>query len=242
MTPHRSYILCGTPRSGSTLLCSLLRSSGVAGQPESWFRLPNRAAWAQGWGIANGRGDYAWSDYLSAAISAGTGTNGVFGLRLMWNMLGELVADLGGAPVSQQADLLGRTFGPAQFICLSRRDLVAQAVSRHKAEVSGTWHLGFGEAENPAVPHYDAASIGRYLNEATADALAWEGWFTAQGITPHCVFYEDLADNPAAVAEDTLTWLGLSPRGPLVATNRRMADETSASWAKRFRAETFQSG
>ena len=35
---RNSYIICSTPRTGSTLLCSLLRATNVAGIPESYFR------------------------------------------------------------------------------------------------------------------------------------------------------------------------------------------------------------
>jgi len=35
-----AYLICGTPRTGSTLLCDLLRATGIAGRPESYFRLP----------------------------------------------------------------------------------------------------------------------------------------------------------------------------------------------------------
>ena len=32
-----SYLVCATPRSGSTLLCELLKDTGVAGRPEEYF-------------------------------------------------------------------------------------------------------------------------------------------------------------------------------------------------------------
>lgn len=35
--PERSYLVCATPRSGSTLLCKALRETGVAGKPEEYF-------------------------------------------------------------------------------------------------------------------------------------------------------------------------------------------------------------
>src|SRR6201991_2549603 len=35
--PNRSYLVCATPRSGSTLLCEALKSTGVAGRPEEYF-------------------------------------------------------------------------------------------------------------------------------------------------------------------------------------------------------------
>src|SRR3712207_7978474 len=37
MVPKRSYLVCATPRSGSTLLCHLLEQTGVAGRPEEYF-------------------------------------------------------------------------------------------------------------------------------------------------------------------------------------------------------------
>src|SRR5919204_6001172 len=36
-TPSRSYLICATPRSGSTLLCEALKSTGVAGVPDEYF-------------------------------------------------------------------------------------------------------------------------------------------------------------------------------------------------------------
>jgi LPS sulfotransferase NodH len=48
----RCYLLCGTPRTGSTLLCNLLASTGVAGRPESYFREPDEPMWAKRFGVS----------------------------------------------------------------------------------------------------------------------------------------------------------------------------------------------
>jgi Stf0 sulphotransferase len=37
MSPNRSYLVCATPRSGSTLVCQALKATGVAGRPEEYF-------------------------------------------------------------------------------------------------------------------------------------------------------------------------------------------------------------
>ena len=37
MEPDRSYLVCATPRSGSTLVCHALEETGVAGRPEEYF-------------------------------------------------------------------------------------------------------------------------------------------------------------------------------------------------------------
>ena len=112
--------------------------------------------------------------YLSAALRAGLGQNGVYGLRMMWDTMGELRARFGAdRNDGRDAERLAASFGPMRFVHLQRRDLVAQAVSRHKAEVSGTWHLGIEEAEHPTEPFYDFAQINAYLHEAVADNGAW---------------------------------------------------------------------
>jgi trehalose 2-sulfotransferase len=237
-----SYVICATPRSGSTLLCYLLRSSGVAGQPESWFRSQDRAEWAADWRITAADGRYDWPAYLAAAITAATTANGTLGLRLMWNMLCELTAELGPAPPASQAALLAQTFGPLRYIHLTRRDLVAQAISRHKAEVSGTWHLGFEEAETPTVPTYDFNRITRYLREATADNAVWENWFSVNNITPIPVTYEHLSADPVATALAVLGQLGLTPAQTLHAPNVKMADAVSADWAARYLDEAARAG
>ncbi|MGH3680948.1 MAG: Stf0 family sulfotransferase [Natronosporangium sp.] len=42
-----AYLICATSRTGSTLLCGLLRSTGVAGRPESYVRQPDEPAWGR---------------------------------------------------------------------------------------------------------------------------------------------------------------------------------------------------
>ncbi len=53
----------------------------------------------------------------------------------MWDHLTQLTRDLGGD------DDLEAVFGQQKYIYLQRLDRVGKAVSRHKAEVSGTWAL-----------------------------------------------------------------------------------------------------
>ena len=41
------YVICGTPRTGSTLLCGLLASTKMAGDPHWFYRRQNIAEWAE---------------------------------------------------------------------------------------------------------------------------------------------------------------------------------------------------
>ncbi|MEO8243197.1 MAG: Stf0 family sulfotransferase [bacterium] len=230
-----NLILCATPRSGSTLLCALLRSSGVAGWPESWFRPQDMGEFAADWRIARADGSYVWSDYLTAARAAGSSANGVFAVRVMWDHLAPLARRLGVDGVTPA--LLERTFGPCRYVLLTRGDLVAQAVSRQKAEVSGMWHLGIEEALHPRRPVYDFAAISGYIAEAEADERAWDAWFARHDILPLRLRYEPLSAAPEETARRVLRHLDLPDDVPMSARNIRMADSVSANWAARYRAE-----
>jgi LPS sulfotransferase NodH len=120
----KSYLVCATPRSGSTLLCHLLGQTGVAGRPEEYFealrhsglprqpeeyfdrqrhaniieRLAFREMPDEG---PRGEPNPLWSPdtydrYLAWALDAGTTPNGVFGAKLMWGYLGDFVELLRG--------------------------------------------------------------------------------------------------------------------------------------------------
>lgn len=124
MTPTRSYLVCATPRSGSTLLCHLLDQTGVAGHPEEYFEALTHS------GVPRRPEEYfdrerhanivqrlafrempdqrvrpqpnaLWSretygEYLGWALAQGTTPNGVFGAKLMWGYLGDFARLLRG--------------------------------------------------------------------------------------------------------------------------------------------------
>jgi LPS sulfotransferase NodH len=153
----RSYALCGTPRTGSTLLCSLLRSTGVLGRPESYFREPDEVAWAARFGLATEGGrvrDYR--AFVNAARSAGTSNNGVFGARIMWGSLERMMEGLGRVPGKPDLPVLEGALGPLTFVHLRREDIAAQAVSWCRAEQTGYWQRGDVVAREP---HQDIARM-----------------------------------------------------------------------------------
>ena len=111
-----SYLVCATPRSGSTLFCEALAATGVAGRPAEYFEamygtgLPRRptdyfeglreipaASFladhlpAEGGEARAALGASAsYRHYLAWVLAAGTTPNGVFGAKLMWGHVGSL--------------------------------------------------------------------------------------------------------------------------------------------------------
>ena len=236
-----SYLLCATPRSGSTLLCGLLHSTGVAGRPESYFRRDDLDAYAARWAVpraADGLVDKA--AFVRAAVAAGSTPNGVFGARIMWGTMTELTDALAtayhGDPASGLA-LLRQAFGRTRFLHLRRNDTVAQAVSWARAEQTHFWHPGEEVTAGGQQPQFDRDLIGRLIDTIIAHEAAWQGWFADQGIKPYEVSYEDLAADPVGVTEAVLSFLGLAlPSDRTIAVqDRQQADQLNADWIARFR-------
>ena len=91
--PTTAYIICGTPRSGSTLLCDLLAGTAAAGRPNSYFRPPSITEFATRMGIPIAAGTEGVTfdrAYLAAVLEAGRAGTALFGLRLMWDAVADL--------------------------------------------------------------------------------------------------------------------------------------------------------
>ena len=248
------YIICGTPRSGSTLLCGLLASTKAAGDPDSFYRRQDIAWWAEQWRLpaADPAGTPAFeAAYLAAAIEAGKGGTPIFGLRLMHENLAELQAILGRIFPGLPSDTarFERAFGRVLYIHLSRENIVAQAISRVKAEQTGLWHVAPDgtEIERVAPPQplrYDFEWIRREVVGLKAHDAAWNAWFAAHAITPLRVVYEQLSGDPAGTLARICDALGVpAPNArdlkPGVAI---LSDETSRDWQRRYLADIAAGG
>jgi LPS sulfotransferase NodH len=168
MSPSRSYLVCATPRSGSTLVCQALKATGVAGRPEEYFEAlrhsgrPRRPE--EYFGGMDDRsvldhlgertvGDdpqprsplwsrAAYDRYLDWAMETGTTGNGVFGAKLMWGYFEDFVSLLRNVPRYRDVpleDLMTTVFPEVTFIRVVRANKIRQAVSLWKAVQTATW-------------------------------------------------------------------------------------------------------
>lgn len=240
------YVICTTPRSGSTLLCGMLAATGRMGVPDSFYRTQSRKEWAADWGVQTTYGAPGHAaEFLAAARAAGSGETGRFGMRLMAENRAAMLTEFRGlfqGPVSDM-ELLQQAFGPVALIHLCREDKVAQSVSRVKAEQTGLWHRAPDGREverlSPPMPAvYDFDRIDRVCAALVADEALWNTWFRAEGLDPLRLTYEGLAENPGtalcAIAERVGVTLDLPLPVPGVA---RLSDATSQNWAARYRDE-----
>lgn len=243
------YIICGTPRTGSTLLCNLLAATGSAGNPDSYYGKKFMADWAREWNLpdpATMREEDFDRIYLSAAIRAGKGGTGMFGLRLMRENLEDLMAILSRIFPGLESDAarLERAFGRLLYVHLTRKDKLAQAISYIKAQQTGLWHIAPDGTEierlaPPQEPRYGFERIRDEVARLEAYDAAWNTWFAAQRITPLRVVYEQLEADPAATLQRVCETLGMpAPQAHEVRPGvARLSDATNEEWERLYRQD-----
>ncbi|WP_299296191.1 Stf0 family sulfotransferase [uncultured Tateyamaria sp.] len=239
----RTYMLCTSPRSGSTMLCGMLAATGVAGAPQSYFHRPDISSWARGMDLPD---NAPLADIISAVH--GTGTHGLTGIRLQDHSRAFLMDKLAQyGPTDPQR--IEAAFGPTRYIWLRRTDKLAQAISVLRAEQTGLWH---GNADGTDLERitpsrddgYDAEAITAQINAFTASDRTWLNWFSTHGITPWSLTYETLVDDPQTSLRMILIHLGLDQdiADDITPPTRKLADATSDNWTARYRADVLAKG
>jgi LPS sulfotransferase NodH len=221
----------------------------VAGNPHSFFRSQDFAEWAEEFNVpVSGWHDHQAFDqsYLEAVVKYGTGDTGLFGMRVMWESLGDLSIRLETLFPGLPNDIarFQSAFGPPVYLHLSRKDKVAQAVSRWKAQQTGLWHVDADGTERERLepgqtPGYDAKELSKIVTELEDHDAAWAHWFALQGVVPVSITYEMLSARPQATLALILSALGQDKTIAETVAPRtaKLADNESREWADRFRAE-----
>ena len=252
MKLKNSYIICSTPRSGSTLLCDLLTATGVAGRPNSFFIKNFYSDWALYLNVCvtDWKSDQEFDQaYLDAVLIEGTAQTQVFGQRLQWENLQELSNRLEDFYPARRSDSdrLFAAFGTTHYIYLSRKDKIAQAISLLRAQQSGLWHIHPDGTERERLtpghtPVYDGKALSKLVTEIKQHDAAWVSWFGRQKIQPFSVTYEALCAAPQSIIADILSSMNLDPihAHSIQPMTAKLSNNESKQWAKRFREE--QSG
>jgi trehalose 2-sulfotransferase len=266
LSPSLHYIVAATPRSGSTLLCELLKGSGVAGRPNEDFqalRATSRPRQPRQYfdgfedafvdqlaptdpGTAETPEQFAAA--LAASKQASTTPNGVYGTKVMWGYFDELAQRLATLPGLQGAslpDALSATFPALRFVQIQRADKIGQAISLWTAVQTLTWrdegdspeHRGPGADREP---FYDFAAIDHLVRLQTDHEDAWTAWLDSHDFPAYRVRYEDLAEAPQEHVRNVIEWLGV-PGGEEAHVPapkmRKQSNGRSAEWAARYRDE-----
>ena len=218
----RGYLICSSPRSGSSYLCELLASTGVLGVPREYLNVADR------WGQVDGKPPADPRALLDRVLTAGATPNGIYALKAHADHF---------AAVAAVVDPL-RALPNLRFVSIRRRDILAQAISWLRAGQS----LQFRATDRQrGVPTYDASAIRGYLAMLAEQRAAWNRMFAATGCAPLAIEYERLMQEPQRDVDRVAQFVGVAlPASivPALVTITIQRDDLNAEWQRRFLEET----
>jgi len=225
--PKKTYLICSTGRSGSTLLCSLLGSTGLMGMPHEYFHVAQHSQQLLKRLLPTVTGKITSDSYFDAVVKHRTSPNGVFGIK----------AHLDQCLPSFKNGFIPRYFGKIHYVVIRRSDLVAQAVSLVIASQTGKWTSHENAAKDP---QYSYKSIGQALSSTIYKNFLWTHFFAVNGINACEVIYEQILENPTAEVQRIADFMGIDAQLSVNLDNAGLskeATELNTEWIDRFNTE-----
>ena len=227
---ERTFFVCSTPRTGSTMLGDLLADSGLVGRAGEYFGEVFRT------NVLPGLDRAGFDDYLVDCTIHARGT-GVLGVKLHWDQVQvfmHLLRMRKGVRSLGDREVIEAVFPSPRFIWLRRGDELAQAVSWWKAMTSGKWTDGrpvTGEAR------FDYDGVHSRLMRVAGHNEAWSGWFSSNGIEPLALTYEELVADSTLSVRRVLAHVGVEAPADLAVEPRteHQADQVNEDWIRQYR-------
>lgn len=185
-----NYVICSTPRSGSTLLAKGLLSTLVSGLPHEYFNIDHKNDYQTRWDFKD------IETYILLLKKYRVSENGVFGFKLHYNQYVEQF----------EKNNLSDYFEDLKYIRIIRKDKVLQGISLEKALQTNFWSSEFHENAKLKA-RFNYYSIKKNISNIQNQELCWQNYFDKFGITPYTVYYEELESNYSKVINDVINYL-----------------------------------
>jgi trehalose 2-sulfotransferase len=217
-----NYIICSSPRCGSTLLAQTLLSMGVGNPGE--FLNPSLINEPEHGGPDKFMKPtpVAYVEQLKQVQTI----NGVFGLKTHY-------ADLARQP--EIFNNMATLFPDAKYISITRRNVLRQALSAARAAQTMAWTSSLRDQRQPRF-HYFA--VIKHVIHTLREVECWERFYTARNIKPLRILYEELDEDYVNTMQKVVSFLGVTASIP-TAPIKKQANAKSDEWADRF-IETFR--
>jgi len=237
--PRICYLVCATPRSGSTFLSNALALTKLAGNPAEFFLPFERARLEKEWGVSG------FSDYTARLVRETMTPNGVFGFKVMLPEL-EAILDECGVAGGNGQEALNVLLPNLHYVHVMRRDKVRQAVSVIKARQSNVWHVekggrpvGISGVKGSGKLRFSFREIYHTVDTLETQDRLWQRHFRDNGITPYAVVYEDFVEHYGAALCGLLRdFLGIKEyENHLLPESKtvKLSDAVSERWVVRYR-------
>jgi trehalose 2-sulfotransferase len=238
--PLSSYIVWHTQRTGSSLLCTALEATKVAGHPEEWPEdlLQSESADAE--------------ELRSELWQRQTTANGVLGVKLSYfePRIQRFFAVFGGSASDDRLDvqeIWESVFPNCRHVVMTRRNKFRLAVSWWKSIKGGPghvsqdgrrlpWQKSLPSAPSNLADSYDFRAIRSLVFESVAREAGIQEFLHSLAATPMGVTYEDFVADYAGTVRAVLLHLGLSDDVPEIPAPllAKTSDDINEDWLRRF--------
>ncbi len=228
--PESAYLICSTPRSGSTLLATGLWQTGLAGVPHEYFNQRHIGAILR-------RANCDSLQHYIEWVRTHRVCNGVCGIKMHFSQFRQFFLARGANPHDLES-----AFPNIRYIYIFRRDRLGQAISAVKSHQTGQWM-----ATDPLCgsARYDFEAILWQLRSLQREDQGWQRWFRETGVRPLSIAYEQLVAAYDLWIRTVLQLIGVdcaldTPiRQPVIHKQRNgFSDE----WRQRFIEDLRQAG
>ena len=247
---NKFLAIASVERTGSTLLCSILRGTKMAGTPIEYLNIqtnnfarfrdthgvPRLKPHLRGVGLlrtALGRRfpwrdiswfeRSSWHEYLRAIARVNTTPNGVFGMKMHWNQYQRHM-------LSQGLDV--HFWGaPVGWVRITRRDEIRQAISFVRAAQTESWNSNMDAKREP---HYDAEAIRAALDRIEHENACWTTYFERIKVIPLHITFEELTDDTTNTIRRVMERIGVTIEDVPATRTRPQSDGINSEWARRF--------
>jgi trehalose 2-sulfotransferase len=230
--PRGTYIIAMTPRSGSSYLCDVMKTTKRFGTPDEVLNegfVPNILQRIPG---------KTPDEYLRNVFRVRKTANGISGLKASWFQFNNFVTAMSEPQLAQKR----------RFVYLTRRDLPAQAISLYKATASDVFHTNkqhdTGALQKLQELEYDYEKIEGWLHHIAKQEAGWRAYFAAHSIFPLVLTHEEIDADILGVLKRIATYVGVDPKNVELPAAQsvftKVSDTRNAEWAERFSTEYRQ--
>lgn len=247
---NKFLAIASVERTGSTLLCSILRGTKLAGTPIEYLNIQtdNFARFRKSHGVprlkshlraigllrtAVGRRfpwrdiswfePASWREYLHEIARVNVTPNGVFGVKMHWNQYQRHML--------AQGIEVGFWGAPVYWVRITRRDEIRQAISFVRAAQTESWNSSMKVKSDP---HYDSAAILAALQRIDDENSCWSRYFAEHDIHPLHITFEELTGDTDVTIRRVMQHIGVSIDSVPPTRTERQSDGINAEWARRF--------
>lgn len=227
--PKNFYVICSTPRTGSTLLGKLMCSSGYLGAPTEFFHRKHLTDFAKRFCLIDSNGNINIQAYLGELFKRRTSSNGVFGVKCHYDQFAPFVANRAWEGL----------FPDVKFVYIIREDILSQAISLAIASQTNAYS---SQEEAECEPIYSATEITRWVEYIAELNKRWNVFFGTHGLNPYFMTYEDLISNTKSVCRRVCQHLDVDMHGHEFGIQdsqmKKQGNEVNLQWKSRFANST----